>query len=97
MYGILISAIATVSNWVFSSLILKSILFLVLFWISSEFIKYITGCGCIPTPTAIRTAFNGIPPSVWWFLNIFGFAQGVTAIFCAYMVRFLIRRIPIFG
>lgn len=97
MYGILVSALATISNYVFSSIFLKFVLFTAMFWVSSEFIRLITGCGCIPTPEGVQAAFNYVPPSVWWFLNLFGIAQGITAVLCAYMVRWLIRRIPIFG
>lgn len=97
MYGILVSAIATISNYVFSSIFLKFVLFTVLFWISSQFISFITGCGCIPSPQILQSALSNIPSSVWYFLNLFGIAQGITAVLCAYMVRWLIRRIPIFG
>jgi hypothetical protein len=97
MYGILVSALATVSNFVFGSLLLKGVLFTLMFYIASEFITFITGCGCLPNAPAISASFNAVPPSVWYFLNIFGLAQGVTAIFCAFVVRFLIRRIPFFG
>lgn len=97
MFGIIVSAINAVSYFVFSSLTLKFVLFTVMFYISSEFIRFITGCGCIPNGPQIAQAFNSIPPEVWYFLNLFGVAQGITAIFCAYAVRFLLRRIPLFG
>lgn len=97
MFGIILSAINTVSAYVFSSLLLKFVLFTVLFLIASSFITYITGCGCIPTPTLLSGRLASMPSGVWYFLNLFGFAQGVTAIFSAYVARFLIRRIPFFG
>lgn len=97
MYGILLSAMTTVSNYVFKSIFLKFVLFTIMFFIASEFIKFITGCGCLPNGPAISRSLEKVPSSVWYFMNLFGFQVGVTAIFCAYVVRFLIRRIPIFG
>lgn len=97
MYGILLSALTTVSNYVFKSIFLKAVLFTVMFLVASEFIRFITGCGCLPNSQGIAAGLQQIPAPVWYFLNLFGFQIGVTAIFCAYVVRFLIRRIPIFG
>lgn len=97
MFGIVLSAINTVSTYVFSSLMLKFILFSCMFMIVNGFIKFITGCGCVPSGPALSAAFHSIPSPVWYFLNLFGVAQGITAIICAYAVRFLLRRIPLFG
>lgn len=97
MYGIVLSAIATFSNFILSAVSLKFVFFTILFYVASEFIQFITACGCVPMASSISTALNTIPGSVWYFLNMFNFAQGITAVLSAYMVRFLIRRIPFFG
>ncbi|WP_234267457.1 DUF2523 domain-containing protein [Hydrogenophaga sp. NFH-34] len=69
MFGIIVSAINAVSYFVFSSLTLKFVLFTLMFYISSEFIRFITGCGCIPNGPQIAQAFNAIPSGVWYFLS----------------------------
>ena len=97
MFGIFLSAINVALGFVFRSVIIKFALFFALFFVASEFIKFITGCGCIPQIGSVTQAMSKIPGSVWWFLNLFNFAQGLSIIFCALAVRFLIRRIPFFG
>jgi Protein of unknown function (DUF2523) len=97
MYGIVLSALYSLFTFLLRSVLVKFILFFALFFISSEFISFITGCGCIPGSSSISTALNNVPSSVWYFLSLFSFAQGFTAVLCALAVRFLIRRIPFFG
>ena len=54
----------------------------------------------IPVPTWLANAGNylsGIDPTIAFFLQGFRFAEGLTIIFAAYILRFLIRRIPLIG
>lgn len=54
----------------------------------------------IPMPSWAHDAGNllgGIPSGVSYFLGFFEFAFGLSVIGSAYLVRFLIRRIPIIG
>lgn len=41
--------------------------------------------------------FASIPSSVWFFMNMFQVKFGITTILGAYLIRFLIRRIPGIG
>lgn len=45
----------------------------------------------------INGALGSIPSGVWWFLSWFNFGQGIVIISSAYLVRFLIRRLPVIG
>jgi hypothetical protein len=47
--------------------------------------------------TAVGTAFGGITPQIWYFLDIFQLQTGIAYVFAAYATRFLIRRIPFIG
>ncbi|MCT7418666.1 DUF2523 family protein [Pseudomonas aeruginosa] len=42
-------------------------------------------------------AFQSIPPSVVYFANAFQIGPGVTMVLGAYLLRFILRRIPIIG
>ena len=97
MYGIVLSALYSLFTFLLRSVLVKFVLFFGLFFVASEFIGFITGCGCIPGASSITLVLNKVPSSVWYFLSLFGFAQGLTAVLCALAVRFLIRRIPFFG
>ena len=54
----------------------------------------------IPVPAWLSNAgtyLAGIDPTIAFFLQGFRFAEGLTIIFAAYILRFLIRRIPLIG
>lgn len=41
--------------------------------------------------------FSVIDPSVWYFLNIMQVPFGISVVTSAYLLRFLVRRIPFIG
>lgn len=41
--------------------------------------------------------FESIDPSVWYFMSVFQIPYGITVVLGAYILRFLIRRIPFIG
>ncbi|BCY03532.1 DUF2523 family protein [Stutzerimonas stutzeri] len=54
----------------------------------------------LPVPDFVydaKDALQGIPPSVVYFTSAFQIGPGLTIILGAYVLRFLIRRIPIIG
>lgn len=54
----------------------------------------------IPVPDFVNTAsgyMNGIPSSILWTLNMFAVSEGIVMIGGALILRFLVRRIPLFG
>lgn len=54
----------------------------------------------IPVPGFVLTAgdaFQGIPSTILFFANKFALGEGITMILAAYLLRFIIRRIPIIG
>jgi hypothetical protein len=54
----------------------------------------------IPVPDFVATAdsaFNAIPANIVFFSQYFAVSEGITMILSAYVLRFLIRRIPIIG
>lgn len=54
----------------------------------------------IPVPeffTAAANAFGAVPQEVVFFANAFQIGPGVTLVLGAYLLRFIIRRIPFIG
>lgn len=54
----------------------------------------------IPVPDFVNTAkdaFTNIPPGVVFFASKFGVPEILSMVIAAYVVRFLIRRIPVVG
>lgn len=70
-------------------------------WVFSELIDgFIEFFNSIPVPDFFITAantFNNIPPEVVYFAQPFHIGYGITMILGAYLLRFLVRRLPIFG
>ena len=51
----------------------------------------------IPVPEWMNTTTFTLPPGVLWFANALEFQAGFSMIISAYLLRFTIRRLPIFG
>lgn len=47
--------------------------------------------------SALYSLFSLISPSVWYFLDIANIGSGISLLFGAYTVRFIVRRIPFIG
>lgn len=47
--------------------------------------------------TSAGEIFTAIDPSVWYFLGIMQIPYGITVVLGAYVLRFLVRRIPFIG
>lgn len=45
----------------------------------------------------LTTAFGGIAPGVWFWVDAFGLGFGLPLVISAYVARFLIRRLPVIG
>jgi len=97
MFGILVSAFNFVLGFVLRSVIVKFILFFGLYFITTEFISFLTSSGILPSASSLSAAFNGIPSAVWYFLDLFNISFGIPVILTACVTRFIIRRIPIIG
>ncbi|MNZ27766.1 hypothetical protein D3C78_449880 [compost metagenome] len=77
----------------------------VLLWVPrtlwAELLEGLSGLiAAIPVPgfvTTAQSAFASIPSSVLFFLDKFEFSAGIAMIMSAYVLRFVIRRIPLIG
>ena len=54
----------------------------------------------IPVPSWISSIpgwLNGMPSGIWWWIGWLHFGSGLGIVISAYVLRFLIRRIPFVG
>lgn len=97
MYGILISAFNSVLGWTFKTVIMKFVVFTVIYLVVSTFIGYIVNSGILPNLSNVQSQAGSIPASVAYMFSIFQIWTGMSMIITAYMTRFMIRRIPFIG
>jgi hypothetical protein len=95
MFGILVSAGMRLLGGLLTSAIIKFVVFFALLFIVNEFFQLISSL--IPQSGQVNLVLGGIPGSVWYFLDLFNFSAGLSAMFSAYTTRFLIRRLPVIG
>ncbi len=95
MFGILVSAFNTAMAFIFKSVIAKLFVFFALYFVVSEFISYLSSK--LPDFSELSGAFSALPSNVWYFLDLVNFSQGFSLCLSAYLLRFMIRRIPLIG
>lgn len=95
MWGILLSAVNTGLAFFVRSIIAKFFVFFALFFVTTEFLAVLVDR--LPNGQAMNGALSGIPPGVWYFLDLVHFDVGLPAVISAWVLRFMIRRIPLIG
>jgi uncharacterized membrane protein len=97
MFAILVSALNVGLAFVLRSVIGRLFAYFVLYFITTEFVAVLQSAGVFPTASALSGAFGGVSSGLWYFLDLCGFSVGAPAIVSAYVMRFIIRRIPVIG
>lgn len=95
MFGILVSAFNVVLAWVFRSVLVKFAVYFALWFITTEFIQILASH--LPGASSLTSAFSQQSPGVWYFLDLFKIPFGVSACLSAFVLRFIIRRLPVIG
>ena len=95
MFGIILSALNAALAFFVKSTVLKGITLLVLFSITSSFVPVLVGL--LPNTNGLINAFSFITPDMWYWLQPFQIGSGLTIIFNAYGLRFIIHRLPVIG
>ena len=95
MFGILMSAAGAVLGFALRSVLVKFAVFFGLFFVTTEFLAYVASK--LPNASAIDATLGQITPGVWYFLDLFGFTYGFPLVLSAWVLRFMIRRIPVIG
>ncbi|MCC4266175.1 DUF2523 domain-containing protein [Oceanimonas baumannii] len=95
MWGILLSAVNTAMGFIFRTVIIKFALFFGLFFVVHELVPVLASW--LPDGANLTAAFGAQTPHVWYFLDLFEIAAGVSMLLSAWVTRFIIRRIPLIG
>lgn len=95
MFGILLSAFGAVLGFVLRSVLVKFVVFFGLYFVVSGFLSYLSGL--LPDASSINGTLAALTPGMWYFLDLFGFGYGFPLILSAWVMRFMIRRIPLVG
>lgn len=66
-------------------------------WLYQALLDLISTSFIVGLITNAGELFASIDPSVWYFMGIFQVPFGITVISSAYLLRFLVRRIPFIG
>lgn len=92
----------TIRGWIveFTDWLLETLL-----WLPRELFKLIMDAlasviEAIPVPDFVSEAagaFGSIPGNVLFFAHYFAVSEGIAFVLSAYLIRFLIRRIPLIG
>lgn len=95
MFGILLSALNAALAWLVRSLVVKFVVFVALYLVTSEFVSVLLSI--LPDGAAVRGAMAGVTNATWYFLDVFMIQAGISMVVSAYATRFIIRRIPVIG
>ncbi|WP_307941535.1 DUF2523 family protein [Pseudomonas mosselii] len=66
-------------------------------WLWQAMLSLISSSSIVGLIEVAGGLFESIDPSVWYFMSIFQIPYGITVVLSAYVLRFLIRRIPFIG
>lgn len=66
-------------------------------WLWQALLDLISSSFIVGIFTSAGELFTNISPSVWYFMNLMQIPFGITVITSAYLLRFLVRRIPFIG
>lgn len=95
MYAILLSGLFSFLGSLLRAIVIKFVIFTALFLIVSGFITYLSTK--LPDASSLTTGFGALSNSVWYFFDFFAIPFGLPLLLSAYVLRFMIRRIPVIG
>lgn len=89
--GWLKSIIEQIAAWVIN------VLLMILSWFWDALLYILELLGIADQIKASATLFDSMPDGVWYFMNIFQIQFGLGAVLIAYLIRFMVRRLPVIG
>ena len=96
--GLLITFLKGILSFIFTKTVPKFFFFAGLYYVVLEFtpviISLIGGDAFVQN---INSALSSLPSGVLYFMSLFKLGTGLEIVLSAYVVRFIIKRIPIIG
>ena len=94
----ILAFLAPLLNWIFRGIVIKFVLMTGLFALMTVLVPLAIGyIAPFLGVATLNSAFTGLDPGVWFFLDFFALGYGVPLMISAYVTRFLIRRLPVIG
>lgn len=97
IFDVFTFAIRGALQFVFRSIVIKFGTFFALWYITTGFVEVLKTAGILPNAESLSSAFTGIPASVWYWLELLAFPEGMPIVLAAMANRFVLRRIPMMG
>ncbi len=94
MYGIVFAAINSALVFIFRSVVLKAVVFFALYYVVSSFLSYLAEK--LPSPD-LDGLFDNLPDFFMYFFQVFEGPRGFSMLLSAWILRFMIRRVPVIG
>ena len=96
--GILINFLRGVFAFIFTKAVPKFFLFFGLFFLVAEFTPVLLDImGIDSWLKSISSLFGSLPSGVLYFMSVLKIGTGLNIVLSAFVVRFIIRRIPLMG
>lgn len=90
--------LATLVSWVFRGAVIKFVILTGVFAVMAIVIPAAINLVVPHIGTgSLTSAFSGVAPGIWWFLDMFRLDVGLPLLISGLVARFLIRRLPIIG
>ena len=90
--GALFSAVA---GWLVRTVLIKFVLFTVMYLVVTAVVGYLLSK--LPGPGDLNAGLAAWTPGMWFFADLTLWTQFFPGLLSAYITRFAIRRIPLFG
>ena len=84
-------------SWLIRSVVVKFIVLGALFFAIEALMPRLIAQLVAWSPSSLTSAFSGVAPGVWWFLDKFALDLGIPLALSAHATAFAIRRIPVIG
>lgn len=84
-------------SWILREIVIKFVVLAALFFVIEALMPRLLAQISAWTPSNISSAFSGLAPGAWWFLDKFALDIGVPLLLSAHVTAFTIRRIPVIG
>ena len=83
-------------GYLLNQIVLRALLYAIMAYVVADFLSWIVTH--LPTGDGgLSGAMGALPPSAWYFLDLFHVPAGIALVLAAWVTRFAIRRIPFFG
>lgn len=98
LFGIFLSALNSGAQFFARSIMAKFFTFFALFFLVHGFVDVMINYLLPASPEdSLDSLFGSLPSQIWYFLDLFAFSQGFSLLISAWVIRFIVRRIPVVG